>query len=160
MLRNQPKLSMPKEKSRIVLPPTPDSIPIADGDDVSLLDDTTTFERPIGRKAKNSNWKKKDSEKDVGKYLAKKMKCIESQEQEKESLRIKVERARLEELRDKDKERIWLEELRDKERVRLEERRIVMEEERISIEREKLCIQSMVEDERIMNKNTSGMSEA
>ena len=55
MLRNQPKLSMPKEKSRIVLPPTPDSIPIADGDDVSLLDDTTTFERPIGRKAKNSN---------------------------------------------------------------------------------------------------------
>ena len=35
-----------------------------------------------------------------------------------------------------------------------------MEEERISIEWEKLCIQSMVEDERIMNKNTSGMSEA
>ena len=35
-----------------------------------------------------------------------------------------------------------------------------MEEERISIEWEKLCIQSMVEDERIMNKNTSGMSGA
>ena len=77
MLRNQPKLSMRKKKSRIVLPPTPDSIPIADGDDVSLLGDTTTFERPIGRKAEKANWKKKDSEKDVGKYLAKKMKCIE-----------------------------------------------------------------------------------
>ena len=71
-----------------------------------------------------------------------------------------MERARLEELRDKDKERIRLEELRDKERVQLEERRIVMEEEWISIEWEKLCIQSMIEDERIMNKNTSGMSEA
>ena len=70
-----------------------------------------------------------------------------------------MERARLEELRDKDKERIRLEELRDKERVQLEERRIVMEEERISIEWEKLCIQSMVEDERIKNKDISGMSE-
>ena len=88
---------MPKEKSRIVLPPTPDSIPIADGDDVSLLDDTTTFERPIGRKAEKANQKKKVSEKDVAEYLAKKMKCIkESQEQEKESLRIKVERVCLE----------------------------------------------------------------
>ena len=159
MLKNQPKWTMPKKKSRIVLPPTPDSIPIAEGDDVSILDDTTTFERPIIRKAEKANRKKKASEKDVGKYLVKKMKCIkESQEQEKESFRIKAKRVRLEELRDK--ERIQLEELKDKERVRLEERRIRMEEERISIEREKLRIQSMVEDERIMNKNTSGMSEA
>ena len=126
------------------------SILIAKGDDVSILDDTITFERPIGRKAEKAS---------VGKYLAKKMKCIEeSQEQEKESLRIKAERICSEELRDK--ERIQLEELRDKERVRLEERRILMEEERISIEWETLRIQSMVEDERIMNKNTSGMSEA
>ena len=147
---------MPKEYSRVALPLTQDSISIADGDDVSLVDDTTNFERPIGRKAEKANRKKKAS---VGKYLAKKMKCIEeSQEQEKESLRIKAERIRLEELRDK--ERIRLEELRDKERVQLEERRILMEEERISIEWEKLCIQSMVEDERIMNKNTSGMSDA
>ena len=46
------------------------------------------------------------------------MKCIEEsqeQEQEKESLYIKAEMVRLEELRDK--ERIRLEELRDKERV-------------------------------------------
>ena len=102
---------------RIVLLPTPDSIPIAEGDDVSILDDTATFERPIGRKAKKANRKKKASKKDVGEYLAKKMKCIkESQEQEKENLHIKAERVRLEELRDND-------------RVQLEERRILMEEE-------------------------------
>ena len=83
VLKNQPKWSMPKEKSRIVLPPTPDSIPIAKGDDVSILDDTTTFERPIGRKAGKANRKKKASEKDVGKYLAKKMKCIEELQEPK-----------------------------------------------------------------------------
>ena len=89
------------------------SILIAKGDDVSILDDTITFERPIGRKAEKANRKKKAS---VGKYVAKKMKCIEeSQEQEKESLRIKAERICSEELRDK--ERIQLEELRDKDRV-------------------------------------------
>ena len=135
---------------------TSNSILIAKGDDMSILDDTITFERPIGRKAEKANRKKKAS---VGKYVAKKMKCIEeSQEQEKESLHIKAEMIRLEELRDK--ERIRLKELKDKERVQLEERRILMEEERISIEWETLCIQSMVEDGRIMNKNTSGMSEA
>ena len=105
-----------------MLLPTPDSIPIAEGDDVSILDDTTTFEGPIGRKAKKANRKKKASKKDVGEYLAKKMKCIkESQEQEKENLHIKAERVRLEELRDND-------------RVQLEERRILMEEEWINIE--------------------------
>ena len=35
-----------------------------------------------------------------------------------------------------------------------------MEEGRISIEREKLRIQSMIEDERIMNKDTSSISGA
>ena len=59
MLKNQPKWTMPKKKSRIVLPPTPDSIPIAEGDDVSILDDTTTFERPRGRKAEKADRKKK-----------------------------------------------------------------------------------------------------
>ncbi|XP_075649666.1 glutathione S-transferase T3-like [Castanea sativa] len=93
VLKHQPKWSMPKEYSRVVLPPTQDSISIADGDDVSLVDDTTNFERPIGRKAKKANQKNKASGKDVGEYLAKKMKVIEDlQEQEKESLRIKAER--------------------------------------------------------------------
>nr|POE99940.1 hypothetical protein CFP56_68069 [Quercus suber] len=77
---------MPKDYSRVVLPPTQDSISIADEDDVSLVDDTTNFERPIGRKAEKANRKKKASGKDVGEYLAKKMKAIEDlQEQEKES---------------------------------------------------------------------------
>ena len=77
VLKHQPKWSMLKENSRVVLPPTLDSISIADGDNMSLVDDTTNFERPINRKAKKANQKKKASEKDVGEYLAKKMKVIE-----------------------------------------------------------------------------------
>ena len=114
----------------------------------------TNFERPISRKTEKDNRKKKASGKDVGEYLAKKMKVIEDlQVQEKESY-IKVERVRLEELRDK--ERIRLEELRDRDRIRFE-KRVQMEEERIRIEREKLRMKSMIEDERIMSVNTSGM---
>ena len=68
-----------------------------------------------------ANRKEKACEKDVGEYLANKMKYIEeSQEQEKESLHIKAERVHLEELRDRDS-------------IRLEERTILMEEERISM---------------------------
>ena len=86
VLKHQPKWSIPKEYSRVVLPPTQDSISIADGDDVSLVDDITNFKRPIGKKAQKANRKKKDSGKDVGEYMAKKMKVIEDlQEQEKES---------------------------------------------------------------------------
>ena len=114
----------------------------------------TNFERPISRKTEKDNRKKKASGKDVGEYLAKKMKVIEDlQVQEKESY-IKVERVRLEELRDK--ERIRLEELRDRDRIQFE-KRVQMEEERIRIEREKLHMKSMIEDERIMSVNTSGM---
>ena len=81
VLKHQPKWSMPKENSRVVLPSTPNSISIADGDGVSLVDDTTTFKKSIGRKAE------KASGKDIVEYLAKKMKVIEDlQEQEKESL--------------------------------------------------------------------------
>ena len=87
-----------------MLPPTQDSISIADGDDVSLVDDITNFKRPIGKKAQNANRKKKASGKDVGEYMAKKMKVIEDlQEQEKESLCIKAKRVRLEKLRDKER---------------------------------------------------------
>nr|POE59973.1 hypothetical protein CFP56_03568 [Quercus suber]POE99942.1 hypothetical protein CFP56_68071 [Quercus suber] len=150
---------MPKDYLRVVLPPTQDSISIADEDDVSLVDDTTNFERPIGRKAEKANRKKKASGKDVGEYLAKKMKAIEDlQEQEKENLRNNAERFRLEELRDK--ERIHLKELRDRDRVQFEEKRIQMEEKRFRIGREKLRIKSMIEDERIMSLDTSGMSRA
>ena len=99
VLKNQPKWSIPKEYSRVVLPPTQDSISIADWDDVSLVDDTTNFERPIGRMAEKANRKKKASGKNVGEYLTNKMKVIEDlQVQEKENLHIKAERVRLEEL--------------------------------------------------------------
>ena len=48
---------------------------------------SSDLERPIGRKAEKANRKKKASGKDVGEYLAKKLKVIEDlQEQEKESL--------------------------------------------------------------------------
>ena len=87
-----------------MLPPTQDSTSIADGDDVSLVNDITNFKRPIGKKAQKANRKKKASGKDVGEYMAKKMKVIEDlQEQEKESLCIKAKRVRLEKLRDKER---------------------------------------------------------
>ena len=54
-------------------------------------DNTTEFERPIGRKAKKVNRKRKDGDKDFGEYLAKKLQYIEeAHEQEKEALRIKA----------------------------------------------------------------------
>ena len=128
-----------------MLVPTPDSTSIAEGDGRSLLDDTFNFKRLIGRKAEKANRKNKVTEKDVGEYLAKKMKFIEeSQEQEKEGLPIKIER-------------VCLEELRDRERIQLEEHKIRIEEGKIGIEREKLCIQNML-DERIMLVDTSALA--
>ena len=77
-----------------------------------------------------------------------KMKFIEeSQEQEKESVHIKAEMTRLEELR-------------YKERIRLKEKRILMDYKRTIIEKENLHIRNMVEDERIMKVNTSGLFRA
>lgn len=46
---------MPNERSRIVLSQTLYSIAIAETNDVPLLDDTTDFERPIGRKIEKAN---------------------------------------------------------------------------------------------------------
>ena len=54
-------------------------------------DNITELERPIGRKAKKVNRKRKDGDKDFGEYLAKKLQYIEeAHEQEKEALRIKA----------------------------------------------------------------------
>ena len=117
------------------LPQTPDSIEQdqAGRDDV-LLDDTMDFHRPIGRKVEKPNRKRKDTDKEVTEYLKKKMKFLEeSCAQEKEVLRIKTEKFRLEELR---------------------------ENERINIEKERLRIERIKEDERIMMVNTSAMSES
>ena len=98
--------------------------------------------------------------------MTKKMKFIEeSQEQEKESLRIKVEKLHLGEL--KDKERTQLEEEkyfieRGKLRIKKErgEEKLRIEKEIVKIEREKLEMHHMLEEERIMMKDTSAFTKA
>ena len=78
---------MPKERSKD-LPQTSSSIGEVGGEGG---DNMTEFERPIGRKAKKVNRKRKDGDKDFGEYLAKKLHYIEeAHEQEKEALRIKA----------------------------------------------------------------------
>ena len=105
--------SSTKGRSRASTPPTPESTSIGEGDCGFGLGDTFNFERPIGRKAEKANRMNKATGKDVGEYLTKKLKFIEeSQEHDKESLRIKVEK-------------LCLGELRDKERTRLEEEKNV-----------------------------------
>ena len=66
------------------------------------------FERPIGRKAKKANRKRKDDGKDVAtEYLKKNMKMLEeSYAQEKEKVHLKAENVRLKEL--KENERIMM----------------------------------------------------
>ncbi|KAL4594181.1 hypothetical protein ACB092_12G002600 [Castanea dentata] len=66
------------------------------------------FKRPIGRKAEKANRKIKEDGKDVAtKYLKKKMKIMEETcAQEKEKVRIKAEKVRLQEL--KENERIMM----------------------------------------------------
>nr|XP_023901055.1 uncharacterized protein LOC112012916 [Quercus suber] len=59
------------------MPPTPESISISEGDCGSGLGDSSNIERPIGRKAKKAIRKNKAPGKDVGEYLAKKLKLIE-----------------------------------------------------------------------------------
>ena len=148
------------------MPLTPDSTSIGEGDCESGLGDTSNFERPIGRKVEKANWKNKAIGKDVEEYLTKKMKFIEeSQEQEKESLRIKVEKLQLGEL--KDKERTQLEEEkyfieRGKLRIKKErgEEKLRIEKEIVKIEREKLEMHHMLEEERIMMKDTSAFTKA
>ena len=66
------------------------------------------FERPIGRKAEKANRKRKDNRKDIAiEYLKQKMKILkEGCAAEKEKVRIKAEKVRLQEL--KDNERIMM----------------------------------------------------
>ena len=65
---------------------------------------TLDIQRPIGRKAEKPNRKRKDTDKEVTEYLKKKMKFLEETcAQEKESLRIKTEKFRLEELRENER---------------------------------------------------------
>ena len=96
VLRNQPKWSMPKERSKR-LPQTPSSIDQVDGND----DDTVVLERPIGRKAEKAKRKRTDGDKGFDDYLVKKLQYIQaSHEQDQEALRIKAEKLRLKTIRE------------------------------------------------------------
>ncbi|KAL4593946.1 hypothetical protein ACB092_M005500 [Castanea dentata] len=125
LLKNQPKWSVPKERSK-GLPQTSSSIGEVGG---GGADNTTEFERPIGKKAKKANQKSKDGDKDFGEYLAKTLHYIEeAHEQEKEALRIKVEN------------------------VQVDEERIGFEKERIRVDEE------IIRGPKIMMMDTSGMT--
>ena len=88
VLKNQPKWSMPKERSK-GLPQTPSSIDQVCSND----DDTMEVERPIGRKAEKAKRKRTDGDKCFDDYLVKKLEYLqESHEQDREALRIKVDR--------------------------------------------------------------------
>nr|POF22730.1 hypothetical protein CFP56_08411 [Quercus suber] len=119
--KNQSKWSMPKERSK-GLPQTPSSIDQVDSND----DDTVVLERPIGRKAKKAKRKRTDGDKGFDDYLAKKLQYIQaSHEQDKEALRIKADKIRLETIREEGrimtmdtsgmnvKERLYFENLKD-----------------------------------------------
>ena len=95
--------TMPREHSRKEMYRTPDSI-----DQGSGVDGIMDFERPIGRKAEKANRKRKDDGKDIAtEYLKKKMKIVEEGcVVEKEKVRIKAEKVRLQEL--KENERIMM----------------------------------------------------
>ena len=87
---------MSRKDSRKELPQTPDSI-----DQGAGVDGIMDFERPIGRKAEKANRKRKDDGKDVAtEYLKMKMKILEEGcAAEKEKVRIKAEKVRLQELK-------------------------------------------------------------
>ena len=114
MLKNQPKWSEPKERSK-GLPQTPSSIDQVGSND----DDTMILEKPIGRNAKKAKRKRTYGDKGFGDYLAKKLQYFqESHEQDKEALRIKADRVRVDAQRvDIKKERLHLETIREEGRI-------------------------------------------
>ena len=91
--------------------------------------------------------------------MTKKLKFIEeSQEHDKENLRIKAEKLHLGELWDNEKMLIEREKLRiEKERG---EEKFRIKKERVIIERKKFEMQHMLEEERIMMKDTSALTGA
>ena len=104
-------------------------------------------ERPIGRKAKKAKRKRIDGDKGFDDYLAKKLQYLqESHEQDREALRIKADKVRV------DVQRADIE----KERLRLE---TIREAQRVDIEKERLRLETIREEGRIMTIDTSGMND-
>ena len=115
---------------------------------MSLLDDISSFKRLIGRKTEKANQKNKATKKkNVGEYLAKKMKFTEKSQKQKKD-RMKAEMVHLEELRDRV----------HRERIRLDEEKLRIKKEKLGIEKEKLHIQKMSGEERIMLVDTGSLA--
>ncbi|KAL0000950.1 hypothetical protein SO802_014731 [Lithocarpus litseifolius] len=122
--KNQPKWSMPKEKSK-GLSQTPSSIDQVDSND----DDTVVLERPIGRKAEKAKRKRTDGDKGFDDYLAKKLQYIQaSHEQDQEALRIKAEKIQV------DAKRIRLETIREERSIMTTDTSGMNEKERLYFE--------------------------
>nr|POE67777.1 hypothetical protein CFP56_31452 [Quercus suber] len=142
MLKDQPKFADPSNaKSRSSVPLTPESISIGEGDCGSGLDDSSNFERTIGRKAEKAIQKNKATGKDIGEYLNKKLKLIEDVTRlEEEKMFIEKEKLAVEKEKNDEKRKI--------------------EKEKIMIEKKKFEITKRLEEERIMMKDTSGLTGA
>ena len=138
MLKDPPKFADPNGRSRASVPSTLESTFIGEGECGSGLDDTSNFERPIGRKAEKAIQKNKATEKDVGEYLTKKLKFIEDVTQLEEE-KMFIER-----------EKLAIEKERSEEKLKIEK-------ERVMIEKKKFEMEYMLEEERIMMKDTSGL---
>ena len=122
MLKDQPKFADPNNaRSRSSVPPTSKSISIGEGDCGSGLGDTYNFERPIGRKAEKAIRKNKATGKDVGEYLAKKLKLIE------DVTRLEEEKMFIE------REKIAIEKESKEEKLKIEKERIMIEKKKFEM---------------------------
>ncbi|KAK4607190.1 hypothetical protein RGQ29_001133 [Quercus rubra] len=140
--KDQPKFANPNNaRWRSSVPLTSESISIGEGDCGSGLGDTSNFERLIGRKAKKAIRKNKAIRKDVGEYLAKRLKLIE------DVTRLKEEKMCFE------REKLAIEKESKEEKLKIEK-------ERIMIEKKKFEMTERLEEERIMMIDTSGFTGA
>ena len=173
-LQFKPALKHKRSNSLPQTTQTPDSNQ-AFGDNVSH-DSFVDLERPIGRKAEKAKRKRKDNEKeDVAVFMERKTKFLEdAREAEKELIRMKGEKIRLEEMRMMEKtrleelrmtekiniqkERLRFEQAKEDGRMRIEEERMRMEDERMRREEERLQLKRNKEEERIMMIDISGLS--
>ena len=142
MLKDQSKFVDPNNaRWRSSVPPISESISIGEGDCGFGLGDTSNFERPIGRKAEKAIRKNKATGKDVGEYLAKKLKLIE------DVTRLEEEKMCFE------REKLAIEKESKEEKLKIEKERII-------IEKKKFEMTERLEEERIMMIDTSGFTGA
>ncbi|KAL4637889.1 hypothetical protein ACB092_03G110400 [Castanea dentata] len=117
VLKNQPKWSMPKERSK-GLSQTPSSIDQVGSND----DDTMWLERPIGRKAEKAKQKRTDDDK------------VDAQRADIEKERLHLETIREVQRVDIEKERLPLETIREEGRVMTMDTSGMNEKERLYFE--------------------------